>query len=49
MRFMVRVYAGLLLAELGAAGPVSHVNALSVEKVKVAEFLNMGTQPRWGL
>lgn len=31
---MVNFCAGLLLAEVGAAGPISHVNAGFIRKVK---------------
>lgn len=41
MGFMVHVCAGLLLVELGAADPVSHVNAVSIEKVKGVDSLNI--------
>lgn len=34
MGFMVHVCVGLLLMEPGAADPISHLNAVSSEKVK---------------
>lgn len=40
MGFTVHVCAGLLLAEPGAADPISHINAVSTEKVKSVDSLN---------
>jgi len=46
---MFRVCAGLLLVELGAAAPISHVNAVSVEKAKAVDSLNTNLVALWGL
>lgn len=41
MGFMVHVCAELLLVEPGAADPISHINVVSIEKVKSADSPNV--------